>query len=126
MRGSKTPLLGFICSSKAKVKILPHYVYRIFEGIYYTQFSEENRQTIGKSKLRMHNLHPFFKYFLEKTPTPPPPPTMRGSKTPLLGFICSFKAKVKILPHHVYRSFEGKYYTQFLGRKSTGNRQKVS
>ena len=65
-------------------KILPHHVYRSFEGKNYTQFSGKNQQAIGKNRLRMHHLHPFFKKFLGETPTPP----YGNDKTiPLFGFI---------------------------------------
>ena len=57
----------------------------------------------------MHHLHQFStKKKTGRNPLPPPPP-MR---------------KEKNIPHHVYRSFEGKNYTQFWGEKSIDNRQK--
>ena len=57
----------------------------------------------------MHHLHPFFKTVLGKR---------------LLGFMLSSTAKVKILPHHVYRSFEGKKLHIIFWEKSTPIRQK--
>ena len=64
----------------------------------------------------MHYLHPFLKTVLGETTPPPPPLIVRVSKTPLLGFMLSSTAKVKIIPHHVYRSFEGKITHNFVGK----------
>ena len=43
-----------------------------------------NRQS-AKNVLRMHHLHPFLKYFLGETPTPPPPFCERIKKLPSLA-----------------------------------------
>ena len=58
----------------------------------------------------MHHLHPLIKRPRTSDNS------ARGYKNSLLGFIWSSNSKVKILPHHVYRSFEGKIYTDIWGR----------
>ena len=47
----KNSLLGFIWSSKAEVLILPHIVYRSFEGKNYTQFWRSNQHELRKKKV---------------------------------------------------------------------------
>ena len=115
----KTPLLDFILFSSANLKILPHHVYRRLEiwRQNYTKFLGRNQHELCKKKKyghRIHHLLPVFKKNLWETPNPRP--YWGKIKKSLLGFIWSSKAEVKIILHQVYRSFEGKNYTQFWRR----------
>ena len=113
----KPPLLDFIWSPTTKAKITPESCISAIGDLKakITHNFGENQHAIGKKKngLRMNHLHPFIKKFSGR---PRIPTILREDKKSLLGFIWSSKSKVKILPHHVYRSFEGKNYTDFWGR----------
>ena len=74
----------------------------------------------------MHHLHPFFKNFLGKTPTPPL--LQEHKKLPSLVVYDPLQLSWKFSRNTYFedRSFEGKNYTQFLGKKSTRTRQKLA
>ena len=71
----------------------------------------------------MHHLHPFFKYFLGETPTPPPL-LREDKKFPSLAFPLQLRWKFSRITYTEDRGFESKNFTQFLGKKSTRTRQK--
>ena len=99
------------------MKILPHHEYRRSEiwRQNYTKFLVRiNTNYAKKNGLRIHHLHPIFNKILWETLNLWP--YCMKIKNTLLGFIWSSKAEVKILPHQVYRSFEGKNYTSLWRR----------
>ena len=120
----KPPLLGSIWSSTAKVKIFPHHVYRQSEiwRQNYTHFIWEINMNYAKKGLEYTICINYPKKKIRGNPEPPT--LLREDKNSLLGFIWSSKAEVSILPHHVYRSFEGKNYTQFWRRNQHELRKK--
>ena len=106
-----------LCST-AKVKIVPHNGYRRSEiwRQNYT-FLGRNQHELCKKKKNGHRIHHFYPIFKKNLwETPNLWPYCMKIKNALLGFIWSSKAEVKILPHQVYRSFEGKNYTSFWRR----------
>ena len=106
-----------LCSA-AKVKIVPHHGYRrseIWRQNYTTFLGRNQHELCKKNGHRIHHLHPIFKK-KNLWETPNLWPYCMKIKNALLGFIWSSKAEVKILPHQVYRSFEGKNYTSFWRR----------
>ena len=104
------PLLGFIWSSTAKVKILPYHVYRQSEiwRQNYTRFFffEKSTRIIQKGLIQGN---------------PEPQPYCEKIKKMALW---SSKVEVLILPQHVYRSFEGKIIHTILEEKSLRIMQK--
>ena len=103
------PLLGFIWSSTAKVKILPYHVYR-------------------QSEIWRQNYMRFFFWEINTNYTkkaysgkPWTPTLLREDKKMALW---SSKVEVLILPQHVYRSFEGKIIHTILEEKSLRIMQK--
>ena len=115
----------YLFSSTVKMKIFPHHVYRQSEiwRQNYTHFFFRNQHELCKKGLRIHHLHqlPKQNQFGE---IPNPWPYCEKIKNSLLGFIWSSKAEVLILPHHVYRNFEGKNYTQIWRRSQHELRKK--
>ena len=75
--------------------------------------------------LKMHHLHPFFKNFLGETRPPPYCESIKNS--PLLAVYDPLQPSWKFSRNTYFedRSFEGKNYIQFCGKKSTRTRQKM-
>ena len=100
---------------KAKSPPPPNHVYigdRRFKGKNNTILGKINRQS-EKTGLRMHHLHPLIK---NSRGDPEPPTILREDiKIPSWALFDPLNLRWKF-PHHVYRSFEGKIYTEFWGR----------
>ena len=120
----KFPSLAFPQQLRWKFSHITYIEDRRFESKNYTQFWGEKSTRTRQKWAKNAPFASVFTNFLRETPTTPPPHYCKKIKKTLFGFIWSSTAKVKILPHHVYRRSEiwkQKLHTIFVKKIDTNS-----